>query len=90
MTMLNAALSETTTTTEIQRRADILLARIARLVNGWIATAIARRERQAALHVLRQFSDRELKDTGLNRSDLGADLTEPSRFRFRGQHPRRS
>ena len=90
MTMLNATPSETTTPTEFRRRADILLARIGHLVNRWIANAIARRERQAALHVLRRFSDRELRDIGLNRSDLGGDLTEAAKFRFRGQHPGRS
>ena len=90
MTMLNAAPSETTTSKEFRRRAHILLVRVGRLVNGWIATVIARREREAALHVLRHFSDRELKDIGLNRSDLAGDLIEPARFRFSGQHPKRS
>jgi uncharacterized protein YjiS (DUF1127 family) len=71
MTMLNATPSETTTPKEIRRRAHILLARVGRLVNGWIATAIARRERQSARHGLHHFSDREWKDIGLNRSDLG-------------------
>jgi uncharacterized protein YjiS (DUF1127 family) len=83
MTMLNATPRDASTPTYIRRRIDILLARIGRLINGWVAAAIARHERKAALYVLRRFSDRELKDIGLYRGDLGESLEEAAKYRQR-------
>jgi uncharacterized protein YjiS (DUF1127 family) len=83
MTMLNATPRDASTPTYIRRRIDILLARIGRLINGWVAAAIARHERKAALYILRRFSDRELKDIGLYRGDLGEGLEEAAKYRQR-------
>lgn len=44
---------------------------LSRLVNRWVAGVIARSERQAARIALRQLDDRELKDIGLRRSQIG-------------------
>jgi len=47
-----------------------LFVRLKRFVDGRVAAVLAHRERQAAMFVLRHFSDRELKDIGLCRGDL--------------------
>jgi uncharacterized protein YjiS (DUF1127 family) len=85
MTMLNASRGHATTPTNTRRSLDILLARIGRLINDWIAAAIARHERQTDLSVLHQFSDRELSDIGLCRGDLGQAVAEAAKFRARKQ-----
>jgi uncharacterized protein YjiS (DUF1127 family) len=85
MTMLNAIPRGAMSRTTVRRRAVILLTRIGRLINRWIAAAIARHERQADLFVLHQLSDRELKDMGLYRDDIGGDLAEAAKYRNRMQ-----
>jgi len=42
----------------------MLLRRLGRLINHWVAVSIARREREVARAMLYHFSDRELKDIG--------------------------
>jgi uncharacterized protein YjiS (DUF1127 family) len=88
MTMLNATPRQATAPAYIRRRMDILLARVGRLINGWVAAAIARRERQAALYMLRRFSDRELKDIGLCRGDLDYRLEDAAKYRNRSWRSR--
>ena len=51
------------------------------LVRGFIAAVIAQRERQAAFAVLRSLSDRELRDMGIYRGQIGEGLEEAARFR---------
>jgi len=85
MTMLNAIPRRATNRTIVRRGVVILLARVGRLINRWIAAAIARHERQADLFVLHQLSDRELKDMGLYRDDIGGDLAEAANSRNRMQ-----
>jgi uncharacterized protein YjiS (DUF1127 family) len=53
----------------------------AQLLNGYIAKVIAYRERQANLHALRHFTDRELMDMGLNRTQIGDGLVEAAKER---------
>jgi uncharacterized protein YjiS (DUF1127 family) len=65
-----------TTTPFIRRRFSTFLVRLGRHVNGWIAAAIARRERQAALVVLRYFNDRDLQDIGVRRYQIGDALAD--------------
>jgi uncharacterized protein YjiS (DUF1127 family) len=62
--------------------------RLARLINGLVAVAIARRERQAQLTTLRGLSDRDLKDIGLYRSMIDYGLAEAAKNRSRCQQPR--
>lgn len=70
-------LSDIATTTPIIRRGFfIFLARLSRYINRRIATAIARRERQAALFALRRFDDRELLDIGISRYQVGDALND--------------
>ena len=56
-----------------------------RLVNRWVAGVIARAERQAARIALRQLDDRELKDIGIYRHQLGDAFSEIARERMRLQ-----
>jgi uncharacterized protein YjiS (DUF1127 family) len=52
-------------------RARWLRRRLGHAVDAWVMSMLAYRERQAALHALRYFSDRELKDMGLRRGSCG-------------------
>lgn len=56
-----------------------------RLVNRWVAGIIARCEREAAGVALCQRDDRELKDIGIDRRQLGDAFTEIARERMRLQ-----
>lgn len=88
MSMLNAIPRGAMNRTILRRGVVILLARIGRLINRWIAAAIARHERQAHLFALRQLNDRELKDIGLYRDDIGGNLAEAAKHRTRMQQLR--
>jgi uncharacterized protein YjiS (DUF1127 family) len=67
------------------RRTSIFLARTRRLVDRLVAAAIARRERHAKLAVLRHLNGRELKDFGLDRSQIGPGLDQAAEERARIQ-----
>ena len=56
------------------------------LVNGWVAAIIAHREYQASLAVLRSLSDRELRDMGIQRDQIGEGLADAARERASRQH----
>jgi uncharacterized protein YjiS (DUF1127 family) len=60
-----------------------LAARLRCRTNGWIAELIARQERRAAIAILRRLDDRELKDIGLYRGDIGEIITNAARDRTR-------
>jgi len=59
-----------------------------RVVNNVIAAIIAQREHQANLAILRSFTDRELRDIGLERSQIGAGLAEAAKNRALSQFRR--
>ena len=67
------------------RRATLFLARTRRLVDSLVAAAIARRERHATLAVLSHLNGRELKDFGLDRSQIDLGLDQAARERARIQ-----
>jgi uncharacterized protein YjiS (DUF1127 family) len=48
-------------------------------INHWLAAWIARQEREAARKVLLSFSDRQLRDIGLFRSQINGALSNPHR-----------
>jgi hypothetical protein len=62
---------------------------VGRLVNRWIASVIARHEREAALIMLRQIDGRELKDVGIDQHRIGDARTDVARERTRLQRSRR-
>ena len=85
-----AMLSTTTSPSKssiLRKRAIVLLARLRRFVNDWVAEALAYRERQAAIYALRQYDDRELKDIDLYRGQIEQVICnasrQPSRRRWR-------
>jgi uncharacterized protein YjiS (DUF1127 family) len=47
--------------------------RLKNFLDDWIAAALARRERQAAIFSLHRLTDRELKDIGLYRTNIARD-----------------
>ena len=63
---------------------------LGRLVNRWIASMIARSERQAARVALRQLDDRELKDIGVYRHQIDDACNVIARERMRLQRRRQS
>jgi uncharacterized protein YjiS (DUF1127 family) len=46
-------------------------------INHWLAAWIARQEREAARKMLFSFSDRQLRDIGLVRSQIDDTLSNP-------------
>jgi uncharacterized protein YjiS (DUF1127 family) len=84
MTILEDVLS-TATAPIARRRTSIFLARTRRLIDSLVAAAIARRERHATLAVLRHLNGRELKDFGLDRSQIGLGLDQAAQERTRIQ-----
>ena len=90
MTMLNNTSPYAATAPRIRGGVAIFLARLGRLINRWIAAVIAHRERQAAFVALRHLSDRDLKDIGICRNEIGDALAERAQERSRMQHSQRS
>jgi uncharacterized protein YjiS (DUF1127 family) len=88
--MLNHTSSYSATPAVIRRAIRFSLAVLIRLVHGWVAAAIARRERQANLVMLQSLGDRELRDIGLSRSQIGEGLADAAATRSRLQRFDRS
>jgi uncharacterized protein YjiS (DUF1127 family) len=90
MTMLNNTSPYAVTAPGVRRGAAVFLAHLGRFINRSIAAVIAHRERQAALVALRQLSDRDLKDIGICRNEIGDALEERAQERLRMQNSQRS
>jgi uncharacterized protein YjiS (DUF1127 family) len=90
MTMLNNTSSYSATPAVIRRAVRFSLTVLARLVHGWVAAVIAHRAHQANLVMLQSLSDRELRDIGLNREQIGAGLADAAANRSRLQRSDRS
>lgn len=72
----------------LRARSRRLRRNLKRLVDGWVAGMIARRERNAAMLAVRHLSDRDPKDIGIDRDRLGhLDMADK---RARRGYPRRS
>lgn len=52
-------------------RSQRLGRRLKRAIDTWVASMLARRERQAAVCAMHHLGDRDLKDIGLYRGSLG-------------------
>jgi uncharacterized protein YjiS (DUF1127 family) len=87
MTMLSTTTSMSAPSV-LRRRAIILLARLRRSVNNWVADVLAHRERQAAIHALHEFSDHQLKDIGLYRGQIENAINGGSRDRMPARRSR--
>jgi uncharacterized protein YjiS (DUF1127 family) len=82
MSLLNTASDFSAGSSAIRRS----LRFFGRAINNAIAAVIAQREQQANLTILRSFTDRELRDIGLARSQIDAvGLAEAAKDRMRAQ-----
>jgi len=70
-----------TTPIAVQRSTRLLARGIVRVVNNFVAAIIAQREHQANLTILRTLSDREIRDMGLTRGQIGVGLAEAAKER---------
>ena len=86
MSMLNSISDFSARPSAFGRSIRNLARAVAGVVNRLIAAIIAERERQANLAVLRALSDRELRDMGLMRSQIGADLAQAAKDRSWAQN----
>jgi uncharacterized protein YjiS (DUF1127 family) len=90
MSMLNTISDFSTAPAATRRMVRVLVREFARLIKNSIAAVIAQRERQATLTILRKLSDRELKDIGLYRNEIGPGLAEAAKTRLMSQGVRHS
>jgi|KBSMisStandDraft_5_1062788.scaffolds.fasta_scaffold1514721_1 uncharacterized protein YjiS (DUF1127 family) len=92
MTMLNSTSNQFARSaarpSPTYRKARFFLKSVAHVINGWIAEVIAQRERQANLCILRKLGDRELRDIGLSRNQIGEGLSEAAKDRAEMQKRR--
>jgi len=70
-----------TTPNAVQRSTRLFGRSIVRVINNFVAAIIAQREHQANLTILRTLSDRELRDMGLTRGQIGVGLAEAAKER---------
>jgi uncharacterized protein YjiS (DUF1127 family) len=85
MTMLNTL--PTSATKPFAWRTAVLLARLRRLINRFLAAVIARHERHAARVALHRLDDRQLQDIAMTRSEIESRLEELAQMRARMQQP---
>jgi len=86
MSLLNTASDFSAGSSSIKRSLRAFGRGVFRAVNTAVAAVIAQREQQANLTILRSFSDRELRDIGLARSQIDAvGLAEAAKDRIRAQ-----
>jgi uncharacterized protein YjiS (DUF1127 family) len=89
MTMLHNASGDSTVAVAFLRSLRFFRIRLARRFNDWVNAVIAHRERHAQLYVLRTLSDRDLKDLGIHRSQIGEGLAQAAADRSRCQQSRK-
>jgi hypothetical protein len=81
MTMLIPIQSAATPT--IRRSVLLLVARLRRFLNGWVAATIAHRERQVVLLAPRQLDDRKRDSTRMYRGPIDAGFEKVAQHRKR-------
>lgn len=85
MSMLNSTSEFSSAPFAIRRSLRVVGRSVSRAINNAIAAIIAQREQQANLTVLRKMSDRDLRDIGLARSEIGGGLAQAAKERLRTQ-----
>jgi uncharacterized protein YjiS (DUF1127 family) len=85
MSLLNSTSEFSSAPLAIRRSLRVFGRSVSRAINNAIAAIIAQREQQANLTVLRKMSDRELRDIGLARSEIGGGLAQAAKDRTRAQ-----
>src|ERR1700744_527358 len=85
MTLLNQTTGYSPASGTVRAAIRYFLVGAGRLINRFVAALIEQRARQANLVLLRSFSDRDLRDIGLDRSALEGGLAEAARLRLEQQ-----
>jgi uncharacterized protein YjiS (DUF1127 family) len=85
MSLLNSTSDFSVSPFAIRRSLRAFGRGVFRAINNAVAAVIAQREHQAQLTLLRQLSDRELRDIGLVRSDISGGLAQAAKERARAQ-----
>ena len=85
MSMLNSTSGFSSTPIAFRKSIKVFARRLFRAVNNAVAAIIAQREYQVNLAILRSFTDRELRDIGLDRSRIGAGMAEAAKDRALNQ-----
>ena len=85
MSMLNSISDFSERPFAIRRSFRAFARNLFRLANNAVAAVIVQRERQASLTILRSMTDRELRDVGVSRNQLGPGLALAARERARAQ-----
>jgi uncharacterized protein YjiS (DUF1127 family) len=85
MSMLNSTSDFSSTPTAFRKSIKVFARSFMRVINNAVAAIIARREYYANLTILRSFTDRELRDIGLDRSRIGAGMAEAAKDRALNQ-----
>jgi uncharacterized protein YjiS (DUF1127 family) len=81
MSMLNGISDISSAPIAIRKSTRVFARGVFRAINTAVAVIIAQREYQANLAILRSFTDRELRDIGLERSEIGPGLAEAAKNR---------
>jgi uncharacterized protein YjiS (DUF1127 family) len=79
------SISDFSTPIAIRRSIKTFARGFSRVINNLVAAIIAQREYQANLAILRCLTDRELRDIGLERGQIGAGLAAAARDRALNQ-----
>jgi uncharacterized protein DUF1127 len=87
MSMLNTFSDYSTTPVAVRRSIQILARGFFRAIHDAFAAIVARREHQANLEILSRFTDRELRDIGLDRDRgrISAGLAQAAKNRALNQ-----
>ena len=80
MTLLNSDIGYSATS-RVWRLANSIYGWLYGRLNEGVAAFLAHRERQMALAMLHSFSDRELRDMGLHRGQIGPALDDAANYR---------
>ena len=89
MTMFNHTSGDFVIPVASRKSLRFYFARFADRFNGWVNAVVAHREHRAQLFVLRRLSDRDLKDFGINRSQICKGLAEAAADLSRRQQSRK-
>jgi uncharacterized protein YjiS (DUF1127 family) len=74
-------------TSQVWKRASSIYGWLYNQLNEGVAAFLARREYRATLGMLHGLSDRELRDMGLHRGQIGPALEEAATYRASRQKP---
>lgn len=85
MSILDSISDFSSTPIAIQKSIKGFARRLFRVLNNLVAAIIAQREYQANLAILRSLTDRELRDIGLERGQIGPDLATAAKDRALNQ-----